>query len=77
MSRDALGAIVELVGAIAVVASIDFEYLRLVFEENPGLIRYWDRYRPVGVAVSREYVEAVDEPIREILSMTPNESMKC
>ena len=45
--------------------SIDFEYLRLVFEENPGLIDFWDRYRPVGGAVSKEYVEAVDELIRE------------
>ena len=46
--------------------SIDFEYLRLVFKENPGLIEYWDRYRPVGVAVSQGYVEAVDGLIREM-----------
>ena len=46
--------------------SIDFEYLRLIFAENPGLIDFWERYRPVATAVSNEYVEAVDDLIREI-----------
>ena len=46
--------------------SIDFAYLRLVFEENPGLVQFWTRYKPIAAAVSIEYVKAVDDLIQEL-----------
>jgi len=48
--------------------SIDFEYLRVIFEENPGLVNYWDRYRHIGATVSEEYAKAVDDLIIELQS---------
>ena len=50
--------------------SIDFEYLRVIFEENPGLVKFWDRYRDIGAAVSEEFVKAVDDLIIELPSET-------
>ena len=50
--------------------SIDFEYLRLVFRENPALMNYWERYRPVALAISEEYVSTVDDLITEIKNAT-------
>ena len=50
--------------------SIDFEYLRVIFEENPGLVNYWDRYRHIGATISEEYVKAVDDLIIELQSGT-------
>ena len=46
--------------------SIDFQYLRLMFQENPGLVDFWQRYRSVGSAVSSDYVSAVDDLVTEI-----------
>jgi len=50
--------------------SIDFEYLRVIFEENPGLVNYWDRYRRIGATISEEFVKAVDDLIIELSSGT-------
>ena len=46
--------------------SVDFEYLKLVFEENPGLVQYWGRYRRIATMVSEKYVEIVDDFLIEI-----------
>lgn len=46
--------------------SIDMEYLKVVLEENPGLIPYWVRYQPIAAAVSEDYVTAVDALISDI-----------
>lgn len=82
MNWEAIGLIAELVGVVAVGAtetekwssldreSIDFAYLRVIFEENPGLVNYWDRYRHIGATVSEEFVKAVDDLIIELQSGT-------
>ena len=46
--------------------SVDFEYLKVVFEENPGLAQYWGRYRRTAATVSEKYVKAVDDLLIEI-----------
>jgi hypothetical protein len=39
------------------------EYLKMMFEENPGLIPYWQRYRRVAMRLSEDSVSAIDEII--------------
>ena len=37
------------------------EYLEMMFEENPGLIPYWERYRRIAMRLSEDSVPAIDE----------------
>ena len=39
------------------------EYLELMFEENPGLISYWKRYRRIAMRLSEDSVPAIDDII--------------
>ena len=59
--------------------SVDLEYLKVVFEENPGLVQYWGRYRRIAATVSEEYVKAVDDFVIEIRrgkKQPPNKSLE-
>ena len=37
------------------------EYLEMIFEENPGLIPHWERYRRIAMRLSEDSVPAIDE----------------
>ena len=43
---------------------VDLEYVKLIFAENPGLVRYWQRVRPVVALVSDEYAQTVDKIVQ-------------
>lgn len=42
------------------------EYLEMMFEENPGLIPYWERYRRIALRLSEDSVPAIDEIIAKL-----------
>ncbi len=43
--------------------SVDIEYIRVIFGENPGLAQYWPRFRKLVALISEEYAQTVDRII--------------
>ncbi len=55
------------------------EYLEMMFEENPGLIPYWERYRRIAMRLSEDSVPAIDEIIAKLgatSETSPNNSLE-
>ena len=55
------------------------EYLEMTFEENPGLITYWERYRRIAMRLSEDSVPAIDEIIAKLSAnsvMPTNKSLE-
>jgi len=44
----------------------ELEYLEMIFEENPGLIPYWQRYRRIANLLSEDSVSAIDELVARL-----------
>jgi hypothetical protein len=46
--------------------AIDVEYLKVIFEENPGLVPHWHRYHRFATFISDDYARDVDELLTKL-----------
>ena len=46
----------------------DIEYLKMIFEENPGLVPLWQRYRRVAKELDPNGMSAIDNVVAELES---------
>jgi hypothetical protein len=51
---------------------VDLEYVELIFSENPGLIGYWSRFRPVVALMSEAHARIVDKIAQNSLNTDEN-----
>jgi len=45
---------------------LELEYLKMIFEENPGLIPQWQRYRRIAILMSEDSVPVIDKLVSEL-----------
>ena len=57
-------------------SATDFIYLKLIFSENPGLMRYWYKRKDFCATVSTRFVETMDQMLSTIEAegVPPNKS---